>query len=214
MYHKAIAVKHPTDFAYFKYIESGRRTDDVMRQFYDHFFSGPENIGSVLEFASGHGRATRYLIQSIPTERVWVSDIYADAMAFQKSYFKVNTIQSVDDPGDFECDRKFDMITVSSLFTHLPENLFGRWLAKLDSLLEKDGVLFVSAREAGTVVDTRNIDGIEDTGIVYEFRSESSSLSTDIYGLTTVTDEFMRKMIAEFISPEAHVQVFKPALPR
>jgi len=212
MFHKAIAVKHPVDFAYFKYIESGRRTHDVMEQFYQHYFGGPHQIGSVLEFASGHGRATRFMIQSIPADRVWVSDIYSDAMSFQESYLKVNTIQSVEHPDKFECDRKFDLITAMSLFTHLPEDIFGKWLAKLGSLLEKDGVLVVTAREAETVTGTRNIDGIEERGIVYELRSESSSLSTDIYGLTTVTDEFMRRMIAEFISPKANIQVFRRGL--
>ncbi|MGI1662649.1 methyltransferase [Palleronia sp. KMU-117] len=212
MYHNAIAVKHTTDFAYFKYIESGRCTHDAMRQFYDHFFGGPDNIGSVLEFASGHGRATRYLMHYIPKERIWVSDIYADAMAFQKSYFGVNTILSYDDPDKIVCDRKFDAITAMSLFTHLPEGLFGRWLKKLASLLEDDGVLFVTAREAGTVLGTRNLDGIEQTGIVYEHTSESRTLSTDIYGMTTVTDAFMRRQIAEFISPDAQVQVFRRGL--
>jgi SAM-dependent methyltransferase len=212
MYHNAIAVKHPTDFAYFKYVESGRCTQDAMRQFYDHFFGGPDNIGSILEFASGHGRATRFMLHYLPKERIWVSDIYTDAMAFQKAYFGVNTIQSYDDPDKIVCDRKFDAITAMSLFTHLPEGLFGRWLSKLASLLEPDGVLFVTAREAGTVLDTRNLDGIEETGIVYDHSSESSTLSTEIYGLTTVTDAFMRRQIAEFISPDAQVQVFRRGL--
>jgi len=212
MYHNAIAVKHTTDFSYFKYVESGRCTHDAMRQFYDHFFGGAENIGSVLEFASGHGRATRYLLHYLPKERIYVSDIYPDAMEFQKSYFGVNTIVSHDDPDKIVCDRKFDAITAMSLFTHLPEGLFGRWLTKLASLLEDDGVLFVTAREAGTVLGTRNLDGIERTGIIYEHTSESSTLSTDIYGMTTVTDAFMRRQIAEFISPDAQVQVFRRGL--
>ena len=43
----------------------------------------------VLEFASGHGRFTRHLAKAIGAERVTVSDVVADAVAFSRATFGV-----------------------------------------------------------------------------------------------------------------------------
>ena len=40
------------------------------------------NIRSFLDFASGYGRFTRFLVKELPRERVWVSDIYENAVEF------------------------------------------------------------------------------------------------------------------------------------
>ena len=82
----------------------------------------------------------------------------------------------------------------------------------MDSLLEEDGILLLSTREAGSVRSTPNLDDVPDSGLLYEACSESRSLSPDIYGLTAVTDEYVRKMIAESIPPDANVQVFQRGL--
>ncbi len=81
-------------------------------------FGGFDGIESVLDFASGHGRFTRFLLQTVPSDKVWDSDIYADAMDFQRREFGVRCIPSCDRPEDYRPGRHFDLIFVASLFSH------------------------------------------------------------------------------------------------
>src|SRR6218665_3462052 len=48
-------------------------------------------VGHCLEFASGHGRFTRHLVKSLGAQRVTVSDVVADAVAFSGATFGVPT---------------------------------------------------------------------------------------------------------------------------
>jgi SAM-dependent methyltransferase len=74
------------------------------------------NIRSFLDFASGYGRFTRFLVKELPRERVWVSDIYENAVEFQQQQFGVHGLESVPDPEDYRCDHRFDFIFVASYF--------------------------------------------------------------------------------------------------
>lgn len=55
--------------------------------------------GGVLEFASGHGRFTRHLVKAIGAERVTVSDVVRDAVAFSQSTFGVPGFSGAAQPG-------------------------------------------------------------------------------------------------------------------
>ena len=105
------------------------------------------NIQSFLDFASGHGRFTRFLVKELPRERVWISDIYENAVKFQQQQFGVHGIVSVPDPDNYQCGRRFDFVFVASLFSHLPEAMFKKWLRKLYGLLAPEGVLVFSVHD-------------------------------------------------------------------
>ena len=89
---------------------------------------------NILDFACGYGRLLNLLIHSVPRERIWASEIQADAVAFAVRHFGVQGLQSTARPEDFEPERQFDLIWVVSLFSHLPPGLFERWLKRLTAL--------------------------------------------------------------------------------
>ena len=83
-------------------------------------------------FASGYGRVSRHL--RLP-DNMTCCDIHADAVDFLRDKIGVKAIIFKTDPSDFQLEEKFNFSFVLSLFSHLPSDLFGRWLERLYSLL-------------------------------------------------------------------------------
>lgn len=129
------------------YLDSGRRIWATLRQIIAWRFGSLDWGGRLLDFASGYGRMTRHLVTDVAKDRVWISDIYTEGVAFQQREFGVHGIVSTTDPVDFPADVTFDCILVSSLFTHLPEARFVEWLRCLGTLLEPGGLLLFSVHD-------------------------------------------------------------------
>jgi hypothetical protein len=134
------------------------------------------------------------LVKELPHERLWISDIYSSAVEFQREQFQVHALASVPDPKDFRCEERFDFIFVASLFSHLPENLFAKWLRTLFNLLTPQGVLVFSVH--GDTLLPPQVT-MPPAGFLFQAHSESLSLNTEVYGSAWVTDEFMREVIRE-----------------
>jgi SAM-dependent methyltransferase len=172
------------------YLDSGRRIWATLRQIIAWRFGSLDWGGRLLDFASGYGRMTRHLVTDLAKDRVWISDIYAEGVAFQQREFGVHGIVSTTDPAHFPADVTFDCILVSSLFTHLPESRFIEWLRRLGTLLEPGGLLLFSVHDMAlkrTQAPCSNI--------VFEAMSESGSLDTLEYGSTWVTEDFVRSSV-------------------
>jgi SAM-dependent methyltransferase len=152
------------------------------------------NIQSFLDFASGYGRFTRFLVKELPRERVWISDIYENAVKFQQQQFGVHGIVSVPDPDNYQCGRRFDFVFVASLFSHLPEAMFKKWLRKLYGLLAPEGVLVFSVHDQAVLPQGVAMPA---TGFFFLPLSESRSLDKNQYGSTWVTEDFVRNVIVE-----------------
>ena len=174
------------------YFTSGAYLLNVLEQFVNWKFGSLENVSSFLDFASGYGRLTRFLAQKLPPDRIWVSDIQADAVAFQQAQFGVHGFVSATNPDDLSCDLTFDCILVVSLFTHLPPSTFTPWLRKLYSLLKPGGLLIFSVHdESRMLVD----NAMPDSGIWFEQTSEVVSLDVKDYGVSFVTEAFVHNAI-------------------
>ncbi len=182
----------------FKFVEATMRHYEALRQIADPLFGGLDKVSSVLDFASGYGRLTRALLQRLPADRIWVSDIYAEAIDWQVATFGVNGFASVPDPAALHHDRKHDIIFVGSLFSHLPAELFRAWLTTLHGMLSPRGVLAFSVHDASILPADQTMD---ETGIRFFPWSESGSLDPAIYGMTYVTEAFVADAIAR-VSPE------------
>ncbi|GFE71335.1 class I SAM-dependent methyltransferase [Chroococcus sp. FPU101] len=180
--------------ALFDYFRIGSTIMDVIKQVIQWKFNGFENINSFLDFACGYGRYTRFLLQEMPVSKIWVSDIYVEGVKFQEEQFGVQGIISVSRPEDYVCSQQFDCILVISLFTHLPETTFIRWLRKLYSLLTPRGILMFTTHDMSLV--PANVSPSE-KGICFLGMSESRSLDTDEYGSTWVTQDFVEQAVSE-----------------
>jgi SAM-dependent methyltransferase len=195
MFFKAILPNYEQDagIAAFKYVESTLRFFDAYDQVVRQVFGGFERLESVLDFASGYGRLTRVLTQKLPTERIWVSDIYAEAVAWQARTFGVHAFPSAPAPESVRHERTHDIVWVGSMFSHLPAPLFHAWLARLYSFVSPRGVLAFSVHDE-TLLPAG--EAMDDTGLRYFRFSESGSLDHDIYGMSYVTEAFVGDAVA------------------
>ena len=172
---------HDRDAAISNYFQNGFEQFALVR----HIAGWRPHPKTMLDFASGYGRLTRFLVHQQLADEVTVSDILEGGMEFQAAQFGVKTILSTTLPEQFPATRKFDLIFVASLFTHLPPATFTAWLRKLAELLEPEGLLIFSVHDqsiAPVVVD----------GIAFHSYSESRVLDGEEYGSTWVTEEYVR----------------------
>ncbi len=153
-------------------------------------FSGKSfrEVRTFLDFACGYGRVTRFLIQEIESTKVWVSDIYKDAVDFQKKYFMVNGFYSETEPSRLVFPGNFEIIYVGSLFSHLPANRFEEWLSTLYNVLDDDGILIFSTHGESLCPEGLQIDP---SGFTFFNWSESRSLSSKEYGSTFVKRDWV-----------------------
>ena len=180
------------DSALFQYFRSGESIARSLEQVLRWRFGDLGRIRGLLDFASGYGRVTRFLVRAVPAARLWVADVYADGVRFQAERFGVHALVSAIRPEDFVCAERFDAILVTSLFTHLPEERFVAWLRVLLGLLNPGGLLAFSTHSPEVLPA-----GVEmpASGFLFVSTSESGSLDTSDYGSTWVAGDFVRSAL-------------------
>ena len=183
-----------------RYYFNGRRIFDAVRQIVQWKFQGFNRINSFLDFASGYGRFTRFLLQELSPEKVWVSDIYQDAVQFQQENFGVNGIISTVNPNNYSVNSKFDCILACSFFSHLPERTFTLWMKTLYNLITPEGILMFSVHDKDLLPPESKIQSDE---ILFIPESESLSLDVNEYGTSYVGEEFVKKTVNQVSQGEA-----------
>ena len=173
------------------YLRYGAWVMQDLSQIVGQLFGDFPKIGRMLEFACGYGRLTRFLVEQMPRERIWVSDVDPQAVDFERNTFGVNGFVAARNPADILCDEPFDFIFVVSLFSHLPRHAFGPMLDKLLSMLTPGGILAFSVHdEIWCPPGMMPADGF-----AFVPHSESTHLDADDYGTTFVTEAFVRDCI-------------------
>ncbi|WP_413160637.1 class I SAM-dependent methyltransferase [Capilliphycus salinus ALCB114379] len=183
-----------------RYYFNGRRIFDAVDQVVRWKFQGFNRINSFLDFAGGYGRFTRFLLQELPPEKVWISDIYSDAVKFQQEHFGVNGIVSTVHPENYLVRQKFDCILACSFFSHLPEKTFTLWLKTLYNLITPDGILMFSVHDRDLLPTESKINSDE---ILFIPESESRSLDVNEYGTSYVGEEFVKQTVNQVSQGEA-----------
>jgi SAM-dependent methyltransferase len=194
--------------AYSEYLVTGLQAFQAFDGVVEERFGGFDQIGSVLDFASGYGRMTRFLVRSARPEQVWVSDIKPRAVAFQREKFGVQGWAAPADPADFPTEMRFDAIFAASFFSHAPQNSFSDWLRALSSALSDRGVLVFSVNDISMVPSQAGED------FHYHAMSEEAFfpyLDDDApggeeYGETYVSESYVRDVLAELGFPDEQVQ--------
>ncbi|CAD5916382.1 class I SAM-dependent methyltransferase [Planktothrix agardhii] len=200
MYLFALANHGTPDRACIRYYFNGHRILDTVRQVLQWHFGELDRISSFLDFASGYGRFTRFLVQDIPPKNVWISDIYAQAVQFQIEQFGVQGIISTTYPQDYPIQQSFDGILACSFFSHLPESTFLTWLQKLYSLLSPQGILMFSVHDRELLPPHFNISTSD---ILFIPNSESRSLDVNEYGTSYVGESFVAQSLKTISQGEA-----------
>ena len=155
--------------------------------------------GSFLEFASGHGRFTRHLVKALGAERVTVSDVVPDAVAFARDTLGVPGFLSAARPEDVAWPRRYGVVFVLSLFSHLPRSSWGRWLARLVDAVEPGGLLVFTTH--GTEAARRARVTLDAEGYFFAPSSESTAIDAQEYGTAFTDEAFVRARTAELAGP-------------
>lgn len=173
------------------YYISGRNIAAVMTQVLRWRSGDTSPAASVLDFASGYGRVTRFLLDVLRPDQLTVADILPGAVEFQRRAFGVTATLSTTDPAELDLGRRFDAVLVTSLFTHLPEARFERWLAALVDRLQPGGVL------AFTTHDIALLPTPTAAGAQFHFQrtSEIPTLDIEEYGTTWVSETYLRSCL-------------------
>lgn len=142
----------------------------------------------VLEFAAGYGRLTRHLQKLCD---LTVSDIHPEAVEFVSKHCGCPTYVSSKDPDQLKIPGQFNVVAVISLFSHLPDRTFGRWLSALYALVAPGGYLIFttigeSARAINPKIPTPGPDSM-----AFEPMSEQKDLDTQDYGNATVHPHYV-----------------------
>ncbi len=190
------------------YFRSGLVIWEHQRRILNWRFGDLAHVTSALDFASGYGRATRFMVHDLGGERIWAAEIDPDAVRFQEEILGAHGLLSTSVPEELESPRTFDAVLVSSLFTHLPEVTFHRWLARLWALVAPGGVLVFSVHGERLLPPGA---ALPDSGIHFVASSESRLLDTELYGSTWVSEDFARNTIRE-VAPAASAALFPRGL--
>lgn len=189
------------------YYRSGSSIAAVLRQLLRWRFGEPRKTPSMLDFASGYGRVTRFLLDEVPPEAITVADVLPGALSFQRQTLGVHAVPSSVRPEELALPGGFAAIFVTSLFTHLPEARFGAWLAALMARLEPGGVFAFSTHDLALLPSEQR----PSSGICFQPHSEIAQLSTADYGSTWVDEAFVRAALGATGLPLAAVR-FERAL--
>ncbi len=162
---------------------------------------------SFLEFASGHGRFTRHLVKALGAERLTVSDVVPDAVAFARETLGVRGFLSTARPEDLSWPQRYDMVFVLSLFSHLPLSSWQRWLQRLVDAVAPGGVLVFSTH--GLEAARRAQVQLDAAGYFFAPSSESSAIDAEEYGTAFTGEGFVRARVAE-LADSVEVLRFAP----
>jgi SAM-dependent methyltransferase len=145
---------------------------------------------SILDFACGYGRVTRYL--DLIFNEVACSDLAPAMLNFNRDQFGARGCLSAPNIAAAQFpERPFDVAFSFSLFTHLNPAIWQAWFERVSSLVRPGGYLIFStrspefARSRGEVFD-------DAVGIAFDEKNETDGrLDKAIYGQTTVSRAFV-----------------------
>lgn len=195
MFFKGVLPSYGGDLgrASFRYFESAVRTFEVYSQLAD-LLGGFDRLERVLDFGSGWGRLTRSLSQVMPADRIWATDLYGEAIAWQAETYGVHGVLSAEHPDRFKVAGPFSLVFSASVFSHLPDALFRAWLQRLYRLVAPKGLLAFSVHHPELLPEGERPDAAT---LAYHGWSESGSLGADVYGMSYVAEPYVAAAVRE-----------------
>jgi SAM-dependent methyltransferase len=191
------------------YFATGRQIFRTLREIVAWRFGGFDRVGAFLDFASGYGRVTRFLVRAMDPARISVAEVDAAAVRFQERTFGVRGVVSQADPERLPLEQSFDMVFAASFFSHLPERSFAPWLSRLRAAVKPGGLLVFSVHGM-ELLPTEIAD--RDRDIVFSPVSETQRLDAQEYGTSYVTEEFVRRAAERAGDSEARLFRFPHGL--
>ncbi len=191
------------------YLATGYKIFQTLEEVVGWRFQGFAGVRSFLDFASGYGRLTRFLVRDLAPDRIAVSEIDPAGLRFQEETFGVRAITSGSSPQDFRPGATFDVIFAASFFSHMPAASFEAWLSRLRGCLAPGGILVFSVHGMHLLPEGERDPS---TGIVFRDTSTTSRLDAREYGITWVTPEYVAAATERVTGGEARLLSFRSGL--
>jgi SAM-dependent methyltransferase len=163
-----------------------------------------DDIESWLDFGCGYGRVIRFLVQGVPPERIFASDVVKEGVEFCHSEFGVHPIYS-----DAELNRvrlgSFDFVYAISVITHLNEQNSVAFLRLLGESLNSGGIAMFTTHGQWSIENpglygpeyeaekTQIAASVQERGIAYL----PYPFAADDYGITWHSREYIETKMAE-----------------
>lgn len=177
------------------YLADGWRTLAELLRLTERLDRKLSECRSFLEFACGYGRFTRHLVKALPNGALHVSDVMPGSVDFLREHMGVEGFYSTTDPATVAIPRRYEIIFVLSLFSHLPDSTWGAWLRRLFDALEPGGMLIISTHGERSA----EVAGVTlpDNGYLFFAESESDALDGEVYGSTFTASAYVHRAIAQ-----------------
>ena len=146
-----------------EYFNQGRNNAQTFAETVNRFNPTFLRGKSVLEYGCGHGRICRYLPKLLYPSKLFVADVWNDAVNFCANEFNAIPLFITDEKTLSTHNTKFDVILSYSVFSHLPPSSFTFFMSEISKCMEKDGIfLFTTKGEANAKQDGINLkDGFK-----------------------------------------------------
>jgi SAM-dependent methyltransferase len=176
-----------------------------------------DDIERWLDFGCGYGRVVRFLVDRVPAERIFVSDVLREGVDFCSSEFGVRPVYSHAELDGVRLG-SFNFIYAISVITHLKEHNSIAFLRLLGESLTDGGVaLFTthgqwSLENAGLygpeyeAKRTEIATSVQERGIAYL----PYDFADDDYGMTWHSKEYIETKMAELHGLRVVPLMFKP----
>jgi SAM-dependent methyltransferase len=177
-----------------------------------------DEIAWWLDFGCGYGRVVRFLVERVPPERVYASDVVKEGVDFCSSEFGVHPIYSQTDLTTLRLGL-FDFIYAISVITHLNERNSAAMLRLFGESLTPGGIaLFTthgqwSLENPGTYgaeYEERGAEirrAVEERGIAF---LRYPFVSGDNYGMAWHSREYIEAKMEELHEGRMRLLMFEP----
>lgn len=122
------------------YLEVGANALHLIRLAFEADNRSVAQIARILDYACGFGRVLRWLRAAFPSAHIVAADTDARAVNAVRQLFNLDAVR-LDRSLKENIGQDFDLIWMGSLATHLPQDQLEAVVARLTSLLSRDGIL-------------------------------------------------------------------------
>ncbi len=195
MHRHLLRLGRPPAYALGEYVRSGLEAVRLVGRI--SAAEGPFSTARpILDFAAGFGRTARFVRRDFGPGSVDAADVLPGSAAFNRDVLGLGAFDSTFDPALARFPRRYGLIYVISLFTHLPASRASAWIERLRSSLTNDGILILTTHGVGYGKREGLIPPESTAPYVYLPRSEIETLDPSEYGTVYYDPAEFRRLLA------------------
>lgn len=194
------------------YLMAGLWANQVIQTVLKQLFVSKSEIGSILDFACGYGRVSRFLKSSFPSARLVLCDLDKKAVDASAKILNCERLYGERNLESLELGKRFDLIWVGSLFTHVSKEYTEVLLRFFERHLASSGVLVFTTHGqyvADRIRSREKTYGLNEMGaesLIGEFEKTGFAFQAypnlADYGISIATPS----VISEIIEKQQHLE--------